>query len=100
MCSMCVSVQFSNNSKTFPSPIKKVYCDTNVVVHCKYFCTDIRVIIAVYLMISTTELTAIFNTMMLLLLIEKESDFFKLFKYNQIFEEVALRKISSGQIAL
>lgn len=75
MCSMCVSVQFSNNSKTFPSPIKKVYCDTNVVVHCKYFCTDIRVIIAVYLMISTTELTIIFNTMMLLLLIEKESDF-------------------------
>lgn len=96
-----MSVQFSNNSKIFPSPIKKVYCDTNVVVHGKNFCTGIRVITAVDGMISTTEPTIILNTMMLLLLIEKKKiRFFKLFKHNQIFEEVALRRISSGQIAL
>lgn len=71
-----MSVQFSkaNNSKIFPSPIKKVYCDTNVVVHCKNFCTGIRVITAVDGMISTTEPTIILNTMMLLLLIEKKKN--------------------------
>lgn len=55
--------------------MKYIYCETNVVVQCKTFCTDIRVIIAVDFMISTTELAIILNIIMLLLLVEKKSDF-------------------------
>lgn len=80
--------------------MKCIYCETNVVVQCKTFCTDIRVIIAVDFMISTTELAIILNIIMLLLLVEKKIRFFKLFKHNQIFEDVDLRKISSEKIAL